>query len=607
MRTRWLKWGLCCTLLLAACGRQPDGLSQSGVQTETAELRSVTSVSPEAEKVFSAPMAAPTDGLPPLPFADKRLKVASAVSTVTRDGSNSYTAGGGAANVATSKLLTGGPAAMSWAVYQLPGLPASTQLQKLVVDVSGGVFGGNAPGFWVGMADFVHGKWVTLNRAQDDYQRLLSGHDYVSANGNLYVFVLVEGAQTVSVDSVALTYDTVPPSGWAEITLDSSASGGWTPAIALDYYGSVWLAWSDHEANEPRYAYGIATADLQLLNNWETGVIDPAADNKGYYTDLVMDQRTNLPVVSLNYVEQSAGADNSLAGMSVFRIGPQGQHQWFNFSFPTHKMDGAQDTTIDFDPVSSFFGIVTSALNTNSPAKQPGALYVRYIDLGNLAITSDDVIKVNPDLDSALPFPHLRFNPASQRTRINAAGATLYSDESAPSMDDPTWTHTVETASAGAFGSLAYNPAPTGPRYGITYSKDVGINHVLFYNEYSAEGGEADVQQVAAISKTGGPEFIGGTSQLAYTFEGKPLIAYTVRTAGTVDVKLAYKSGSNWVSQKVNAEPSEPGSTPQDVQVDLAVEPYDYFPDFPRTNRAFVVWHDIYQGEGSLKVAWKGI
>jgi hypothetical protein len=227
--------------------------------------------------------------------------------------------------------------------------------------------------------------------------------------------------------------------------------------------------------------------------------------------------------------------------------------------------------------------------------------------LGNLALGTDDVIKTSSSFGADQFFPHLRFSPSAQHTRAVANGALLYSNTAAPSSDTPVWQYVNETSSPGQWGSLAYNSAPVGPRYGMTYSKDIGANHVLFYNAYDSEGAEADVQEVATLPKTGGAEYIAGTSQLAYTYEGKPLIAYTERTGSSVEVKLARQEGTGqWVSEVVSAAPSGPGGTPQDVQVDLAVEPFDYFPDFARLNRVFVTWRHISSGSnGAMKVAYR--
>src|SRR5690242_10703874 len=107
MRLRWLKWGLLTAVLLAAaCGRQPQGLSESPAQDEEAVLKSITAVSPEAERVLSAPLTPRTDELPALPFADHPLHVTSAVQTFSRNGAESYTSGGGASDVGSSKLLS---------------------------------------------------------------------------------------------------------------------------------------------------------------------------------------------------------------------------------------------------------------------------------------------------------------------------------------------------------------------------------------------------------------------------------------------------------------------------------------------------------------------
>ena len=53
---------------------------------------------------------------------------------------------------------------------------------------------------------------------------------------------------------------------------------------------------------------------LSLLPSWESGKIDPAPVGKGWYTDITMDPRSNLPVASLNYVDVAAGASHRVLG-----------------------------------------------------------------------------------------------------------------------------------------------------------------------------------------------------------------------------------------------------------------------------------------------------
>ncbi len=72
-------------------------------------------------------------------------------------------------------------------------------------------------------------------------------------------------------------------------------------------------------------------------------------------------------------------------------------------------------------------------------------------------------------------------------------------------------------------------------------------------------------------------------------------------------MKLAHTVNGGWASETVNDTPSDPGATPQDVQVDLAVEPFDFFPDFTRTKRAFVTWHEMDGSSGAVKLAYKVI
>src|SRR5688572_20425125 len=110
MRMRRLKLVLLAALLFAsACGRPAQEISATPGIAESVTLKGTTQVSEEARAKLRVPRTPSTEVLPPLPFGDTTLKVSSAVLEVSRDGANSYSAGGGATNVATSKLLTALP------------------------------------------------------------------------------------------------------------------------------------------------------------------------------------------------------------------------------------------------------------------------------------------------------------------------------------------------------------------------------------------------------------------------------------------------------------------------------------------------------------------
>jgi hypothetical protein len=591
-------------LALIACSRVPQGITEIPARHESATLHNTTPVSAKAARALSALKTPPVDSLPELPFGDQRVRVASVAQTITIDGNNSFAAGGGALNLGNTKLLSGTPGTTSWAIYRVPSLPGAAQLQQLNVVVSNGAFTGSAPGYWIGLANFADNTWKVLNRTQDDYQALLSGSDFISGAGNLYVFVLVVEAQSVVIDNVALTYDIDNDNGWTEVELESGADNGWTPAVAVDTYGSPWIVWTNHATGLARWAWGNRTLDLSNPAAWVIETVDSAPVGKTQYTDLTIDPATDFPVASLNYVEQSADAQNSQAGMSVFVIGPQSQQMWLNFSFG--KMDGAKDTSIDFDPVSGFFGMATCASNANSPGLDFD-MYVRYIDLGDLANPGDNMVKVSSGFGEDMLYPHLRFNPEQQVTRVMARGSELLVNEVHPSSDTPSWFQFNEVTDPGSFGSLAYNQTATGPRFGTTYSKTVGNAHTLFYTPYADEGDEPESEIVDSIPSVGLGEWLGGTSQLAYTWDGRPLIAYTVKDAnGAVTVKLAQR-GAQWTSETVSTDMSEAGATPQAIQVDLAVEPAEYFSGFERTNYAWVVWNDLAGSLGSVRAAFKAI
>ena len=71
----------------------------------------------------------------------------------------------------------------------------------------------------------VQQNWVETGRLSE------TSSDYISTGGNMYVFVLLMGAQAVSIDRVAVTYDGTPASGWGSslaptrcITISSCAT-----------------------------------------------------------------------------------------------------------------------------------------------------------------------------------------------------------------------------------------------------------------------------------------------------------------------------------------------------------------------------------------------
>jgi hypothetical protein len=591
-----------CALLLAACGRVPEMKTGTEMQPETAALHGTTPVAESTNRAMAAAYSAPLDRLPPLPTGDAPLRLPSALHEVAKDGADSFRSNG--SNSGTAKLLAATGGSISYAIYQFPGLAATDTLQRLDFDLSAVDLDGAQPGLWFGLADFTANRWATLGQLSDDGERLLSLSDaYISPAGNAYIFCVLTGDQSVTVEQVTLEYDDAATSTWTEVEF-AQGHVAQSPSIVVDTYGSPWVAWSNTFDGTARYAWGNALLDLSQAPNWEVGNLDAQPQGRAEWVDITMDPRNDLPVASVTYTEQADGANNSQAGFSVFRIGAQGQRQWFNFTL-SRKMDEGHYTTIDFDPVSGFFGMATAVTNANTPGSAPHDMFVRYVDLGVLTDFTDDNISryTNFGFEAPRHFPHLRFNPEQQRVRVLVNGGILFESTDPPGAADADFVRFDDVANTGPLGSLAYNPADSGPLFAVSYTKDIGGAHTLFYGTYADEEADPDAEVVATLPITGQGEWLGAASQLAFMPDGRPVIAYAVKEGSAVTVRLAYKQGGQWVSETVSSSPSLPGATPQSVLVDVGTEPAELF--FPATHRVFVVWNQLGAGSSDLKLAYR--
>ena len=564
------------TLLVASCtGNKPGPTGELGydapdpgivVEHRVANLPQYHPVSAAVYDLISQDPAPVLDELPDLPLSDLPLKLPVEITEFWRNGADSYAKSSNTLKDGTKRKLESVDENPSWAIYKVSNLRPMTELIQLMVEISVPSFGGDDDGYWIGIANYADQKWQILTKSYALTRNIsiLSSEPFISPADNLYVFLAITGEQSLTINRVGLEYNTP---AWVEVIVDSDEGCGWMPAITFDLQNNPLIAYADLATGVPRLAVGNRSAQGGLSDpaNWVRTFIDPFPEDSGgdpdtgakaKWPDIVLDPINGLPRVSLIYDEIVGKDENSRAGMSVMVSGGQ----WAHFSFSW--IDDAEWTSLDHQPGTSIFGMVTHAKNTNwFPSREPYDLNYFTFDI----FDEEMIYHQYWGFGSYWSYPHLLYNPDGGAGILQVFGSSSFRENS---PDD--WAPFYGDPQSREFGSLGLNPANN--HFGSTYVKEFLTHWELIYVEYDAAlVGTEEI--VDTIERVNGVERIADVSQLAYMPDGTPAIAYTIFDGNFVDIKYAQQQGEIWNSLIISSEQSLAFEEEDKIVVDLAIDP----------------------------------
>lgn len=604
-----------CTIALAlatSCGatRAPEQPARGAWEREPAPAPRLTQASaglrdtvrrqaalPQTErldgsKAISSLGFDPSSLLGPVPSGGADARRPSAVNNSYQDGAPGFMASANTVVAGTNLVLAAPVQGVSWAVYQLPALTPGDELAFLYVDSTDHNFSGRTPGMWICFANYETGKWELISRTESlAYKRTLSKTaPYLSPSSNVYVGLIVEDGQGTTIEQVGVGVSR----DWATLTLQSGSSVGIHPCVALDQYASVHVAYSDGQAANPQYGMCLGTDDPLALASWNFSLIDTGSPGNARWLDMVIDSESGHPTVSYIYDNLSDPEGNSQVVLGALVDHPTQGLVWANYPF---YVDGAVYSSLDQCPTDGSFGFACCAGNQNSAPSNLNDIEYRRWDLNvNWDPSDNGPVDKYSGFGEDYFYPHLRF-AASGNTAIGADGGFLFY-ENGP--DD--WTPIYERPEAEDFGSLACAPPEiiSLTVMGATYCEvQSGVEKLFYVNYDDTLIGVAELVDSQPVA-TGG--FMAGTSQLAFTRSGEPVIAYTVRKNGKVSIRFARKTGGEW---KIETPVADAGDSTDrlGVVVDIAVEQVNLF--FPPTGRTVIVYNNNTGGQDSLAIAVK--
>ncbi|MBN2081115.1 hypothetical protein JW859_02790 [bacterium] len=537
---------------------------------EVAHLVSAVPISPELMELYQWQDPPDVTKLPDLPAVTPFGRLPQETIPHERDGSDYYNKSDNATVSGTSLVLDSSAGGYAWAIYEIDdfseyGLPAMLHLHT-----SGGVFAGENPGYWVGLADYGEGYWKLLTRSEAGiyHRTIYNAADFLSAASRVfYAFVLVTDGQVVTVDSFAL--DEEDPE-WIEVLIDENTNVGWTPAIAFTTTGNLSVVYANHATGKPINKVGYRD-NLLDENYWVKSVINTDPDGFAKWLDLEIDPDTGYPRVSMVY-EGAAGATwGSTVGFSLIADIPGIGVSWGNYV--VGNIDGATMSSIDRVPNTGYYGVTVMATNSLNTEQAAGDLQYRLFEMpaeftgGDIPVVlKRNFLDILPTLPAGFMFkhPHLRYRPTDSLPTVCVNGGFLITN-----TDGDNWANIYARTDSGEFGSIDYSPATDliGQVYSITDTEDTTLRFV----EYD-DVNPGVLNTVDSLALSTGTERLGSASQVAYMSDGTPGIAYTAFDGTGTSVKYAYLvSADKWQVQTVTQVPMS-GVADGLVSVDLAID-----------------------------------
>jgi hypothetical protein len=501
------------------------------------------------------------------------------------NGQASDSASANTSDAGTAKALTG-TGGSSWAVYRLIGIGALDTIKRVLVETSNSTFSGPLPGYWVGIADYSHGRWEVFARVTSAlYQRTLSETaPHRKDDGSAYVFVLVTAGQGVHVERVGIELDRQL---WREVVLDAGPNAGWTPAIDFSLSDNPLVIYADHASGMPKFAVCDRAQGFGVVANWVFSTIDPQPEGQARWLDVKTDPVDGLPRVSLSYVGVGTGASNSEAGLSLLADVGQGP-VWLNYRVQS-TIDGAEYTSIDSEPGTGKYGMATQVVNADTPTEPANDMHYRLWDLSDVMAPQ---ISLTRHFGPGWLTPHLRFRP-SVANPAACYGAAYLRYRSAPA----TWDQLFNATDADGMCSLAFNPAVAASALaGLGYSRLHSGAEELCYVQLDSSLVPSPPVVVDSIA-SGSGRWVGKASQIAFAPDGTPAIAYLHCDGTHLRVKYAWWSGSAWTVEDVSTLTGDLPGAGQTVLVDLA---------FDAAGVPAVCYNRLSGGSCTLRVALRG-
>jgi len=577
---RWLGFiAIAVTVLLSAscgCGssfitQRDNGSFTAGPATEKGhwaqrlttqeygQLASRAAMPPRMAELLLKPELPSAGMLPALPELGLPGKLPAAVETRERQGSDEFLGSTNSVDSGSKRVLSALPWDISWAIYQLADISIYDQLQTLSVDVTK-VDQADQLEYWVGLANYKRGSWEVLAKSQAEaFSRALAqSASYRSpVSSSVYVFVLVFDNHRLNVDRVALELDAPR---WIEAQVDDGPHAGYAPAIAFAQTGNPVIVYADYDTGLPMIAIGDRTLDLRQQANWSIAPINPAPKGVGAWLDVLIDPTTGLPTVSIDYVAITGEALDSQAGFSPMVL-VDSNPVFLNYELG--MADGAFWTSIDRRQ-DGMFGVATTADNINTPSRPRNDMQYRLIEFDPANWGSSVNVTLTSNFGENWLFPHLRFHPMLGDGSVCVGGGLVEYESSAN-----VWEAILDETSTTSLGSLAYNPV--GNLLGSTFQSSNGSVRELKYASFDdLLNGTQQVVESRTDAATG--DYVGAASQLAYTPDGFPAIAYAVADSGSIAIKYAQHDGNSWTIEQVSVDVSLPTDPSSLVLLDLAFD-----------------------------------
>ena len=291
---------------------------------------------------------------------------------------------------------------------------------------------------------------------------------------------------------------------------------------------------------------------------------------------MTQDPTTGYPRVSLMYDGASGGDTDTIIGLSVYVKGATALFLNYRLGNSTGMyVNGGGYTSVDRNPVNGAY--VVAHYVDNEGWAPLDDMHLRVFQLNDPNNPGDDEpITVTKSFRTLLGvpcyYPHVRCLP-DQNYAISVNGGYMFKLLSGSYLD-----YNVD-AESNALGSVADSGQAKG--WGYCYVKQSSGNTILRFVE-DLENPGAPLHDVDTVP-TGGWL---GTSQLAYTPDGDPGIAYTKYTGSGIEVKLAEYDGAQWSIETVSTTPCTPVDTAdrEAVLVDL---------DYSIAGQPALIWNQV--------------